>query len=144
LPLTALILSGKHEYVTVQNLVQKLCILTSVAKYWNFFPERKGLLCNKQQIDTTCLKQNSNYVLYGGPGAGLSSWHTTVGKNCHQAAAVTARLVLTSPKGVDSAGLAARSIPILSKEHGSTEKHKLQENWLPPLLLPNSVNSVQN
>lgn len=62
-------------------------------------------------------------------------------KNGNLAADVTARLVLTRPRGMDFAGLAARSIPILSKEQGRTEK--LQESCLPPLLLPNSVNFGQ-
>lgn len=74
---------------------------------------------NKQQIDTTCLKENNNYVLEGRPGTGLSSWHMVVGKNCKLAAGVTAQLVLTSLKGLDFAELAARSIPILSKEQRS-------------------------
>lgn len=56
---------------------------------------------------------------------------------------MTACLVLTSPEGVDVAGLAARSTPILSKEQASTEKHKLREHCFPPLLLPNSVNFEQ-
>lgn len=61
---------------------------------------------------------------------------------------MTTCLILTSPEGVEFAGLGAWSIPTLCKERGSAEKHKPASpraaGKQPPMFPPNSTNSADS